>query len=165
MSLFAPKKILNKYTDLNIQELIDCGFKIIFIDIDNTIAIPNSGDFTLEAKAFVDSIKSSGIRPVIFSNNNKKRVSSFIDGYNVDWHYLAMKPLPFAFWNACKKYDCKPNECVVLGDQLITDILGSNLSGCYGIYCKQLQEKDSFLTSINRKLEKFIWRHILHEKM
>ena len=64
-----------------------------------------------------------------------------------------------------KLINCKPSEIIVLGDQLMTDILGANLSGCYGIYCKQLQEKDTFLTSINRKMENFVWRHILHEEV
>ncbi|MBO7676477.1 MAG: hypothetical protein J6S49_03075 [Erysipelotrichaceae bacterium] len=58
-----------------------------------------------------------------------------------------------------------PKKTIVLGDQLVTDILGANLSGCYGIYCKQLQEKDSTITKFNRMIEKFIWRHILHEEV
>ncbi|MBQ1382827.1 MAG: HAD hydrolase-like protein, partial [Solobacterium sp.] len=65
----------------------------------------------------------------------------------------------------CKRMGTKPERTIVLGDQLITDILGANLSGCYGIYCKQLQEKDSKMTAFNRRIEKFIWRKVLHEEM
>ena len=165
MSLFKPKEILNRFTELDIKKLKDRGFKTVFIDIDNTITAPNVGIFTDEAKKFVEDIKKEGIRPVIISNNTKKRVKDFINGYEVDWYYFALKPLPFVFYRACRKYDCKTNECAVIGDQLITDILGANLCGAYGIYSKQLQEKDTPLTKINRKAEKFIWRHILHEKM
>lgn len=165
MLLFKPNQILNRFNELNINELKDRGFKTVFIDIDNTITAPGTGEFTQEAKKFVENIKDAGLRPVIFSNNTKKRVSSFISGYDVDWYYLALKPLPFALLKLCKKFKCKPSECVVIGDQLLTDILCANLSGSYGIYSKQLQEKDTPLTKINRKFEKIIWRKLKNEKM
>lgn len=164
MSLFRPKQILNRFDELNIKDIKDRGFKAVFIDIDNTITYPGSGDFTKEAKEFVDSIKNAGLIPVIFSNNTKQRVSTFVNGYDVDWYYLAMKPLPFAYKKACKKYNCKPSECVVIGDQLMTDILGANLSGCYGIYTKQLFEQDTPLTKINRFFERIVWK-FLNEKV
>ena len=84
---------------------------------------------------------------------------------DVDWYYFALKPLPFVFLKVCNKFGYKSSECVVLGDQLLTDILGANLSKMYGIYSKQLQEKDTPITKVNRKVEKFIWRNILHEKV
>lgn len=160
MSLFKPKQILNRFNELDIKQLKDRGFKTVFIDIDNTIAYPGTGEFTDEAKEFVKSIKDIGMRPVIFSNNTKDRVSSFVKDYDVDWYYLVMKPLPFAFIKYAKKYNCKTNECVVIGDQLMTDMLGANLSGCYGVYSKQLFEKDTPLTKINRFFENIVWRFI-----
>lgn len=165
MSLFKPNQILNRFTELNIKELKDRGFKTVFIDIDNTITAPGTGNLTDEAKKFIEDIKEAGLRPVIFSNNTKNRVSSFVSDYDVDWYYLVLKPLPFTLLKLCKKYNCKPSECVVIGDQLLTDILCANLSKSYGIYSKQLQEKDTPLTKINRRFEKIIWRKILNEKM
>ena len=165
MSLFKPKQILNRFTELDINELKDRGFKAVFIDIDNTITAPNVGSLTLEAIKFIDDIKKAGLKPIIFSNNNKKRVSSFVGDYDVDWYYLVFKPFPFKLIEICKKYGYKPNECIVMGDQLLTDILCANLSKSYGIYSKQLQEKDTPLTKINRTFEKIIWRRILHEKV
>ena len=160
MSLFKPKQILNRFNELDIKQLKDRGFKTVFIDIDNTITYPGSGDFNDEAKKFVEDIKKEGLLPVIFSNNTKQRVESFVNGYDVEWHYLVMKPLPFAFIKYAKKYNCNTSECVVIGDQLMTDILGANLSGCYGVYSKQLFEKDTPLTKINRFFERIIWRII-----
>ena len=165
MSLFKPKEILSIYSKLDIDSLSDRGFKAVFIDIDNTIALPNVGDFNDDAKKFVKDICDAGLRPIIISNNTKKRVKDFVGDYDVDYIYFALKPLPFCFWNACKKYGISTKECIVIGDQLLTDILGANLSGCYGIYSKQLQEKDTPLTKVNRRIEKIIWRYILHEEV
>lgn len=164
MSLFEPSLILESYLDLNINNLKKIGIKVLLIDIDNTIALPSSGSLSSDAKKFIINIKNNGITPVIFSNNNKNRVSSFVGDFDVDWYYFALKPLSFRFKKIFKSYDIKANECAVIGDQLLTDILGANLNGCYGIYSKQLVIKDTFITSINRKIEKLIWKYILHDK-
>lgn len=165
MALFKPKEILNTYTDLNIKELKDRGFKAVLLDIDNTIAIPDTGKCDENAKKFIHELQDNGFEVVIFSNNSEERVKHFLDDLKVRYVHNALKPLPFSYRETCKYLNLKPNEVIVLGDQLLTDILGANLSGCYGIYTKRLQEKDSFITSINRKVENFIWRYILHEEV
>lgn len=165
MAVFKPKQILNRFDELNIKELKDRGFKAVFVDIDNTITAPNVGGLTPEAKKFLDDIKKENIKPIIFSNNTERRVRSFVGDYDVEWVYLALKPLPFVFWSTARKHGYKMSECACIGDQLMTDILGANLSGCYGIYSKQLEKTDTPLTRVNRVFERFIWRHVLHEEM
>ena len=165
MAVFRPKEILNTYTDLDIENLRKRGFDTILIDVDNTIAIPNTGTCDEKAEQFLNDLKKAGFKVLIFSNNSEKRVKMFIRDIDVDYIYLALKPLPFGYLRAMKKAGSKPETTIVLGDQLMTDILGANLSGCYGIYTKLLQEKDSAMTAINRRIEKFVWRNILHEEV
>ena len=165
MELFRPKEKLQIFTDFDMQKYRDLGFDTIFLDIDNTIAVPNTGTCDERAENFIKDLEEAGFKVVIFSNNTKKRVEMFKRDIDVDYNCWSMKPLPFSFLITCKRLGTDPSRTIVLGDQLITDILGANLSGCYGIYCKQLQEKDSRITSVNRKIEKFIWRHILHEEV
>lgn len=163
MSLFKPSLVLDKFNNLDIISFKNKGFKAALIDIDNTITIPDTGLFTDEALEFVKILKDNGINPIIFSNNNSKRVKKFIGSEDIEYYYYALKPLPFRFWSIAKKHNYKPNEIIVLGDQLLTDILGANLSGCYGVYCKQLYEKDTLVTSFNRHIEKRIWKRIKDE--
>lgn len=165
MPLFRPKEIIDIYSKLNINNLTDNNIKIILVDIDNTIAFPDVGSISEDAKKFLEALKNVGIKPIIFSNNTKDRVIRFVADYDIEWYYLAMKPLPFSFWSVCRKHNIKTKQCAVIGDQLLTDILGANLSGCYGIYSKQLQQHDTPLTRINRFFERLIWRYVLHEKM
>ena len=54
---------------------------------------------------------------------------------------------------------------ISLGDQMLTDLIGANLAGLYTVYTKQLVEKDSITTKINRKIERWIFKHVLHEEM
>lgn len=165
MSIFRPEEKIPRFTFFNPKQYKDRGFKAVFIDIDNTITLPNVGDLTLEAKMFLDDIKSVGLIPVIFSNNHYFRVKKFVDNYDVKWTFWALKPLPFAYWIQCIRLGVKPSQAIVIGDQLLTDILGANLSGCYGIYSKRLSVNDIPTTARNRKIENFIWRNILHEEV
>ena len=165
MALFRPSEILQKYTDLDMKDLKDRGFSVVLLDIDNTIAVPNTGSCDETAERFIRDLQQNGFRVIIFSNNTEKRVKMFLRGLDVEYVCWALKPLPFSYRRICRQIGVDPSHVAVMGDQLLTDILGANLSGCYGIYCRQLQEQDSFMTSINRKLEKSIWRHVLHEKV
>ena len=132
-----------------------------FLQSEYECLLETQGRFILEEGFF----KEKGFKPVIFSNNTEKRVRMFIGDQDVDFWHFALKPLPFSYLGVCMKYGVLPSKTIVMGDQLLTDILGANLSGCYGIYCKQLQEKDTPMTSRNRKIEKLIWRYLLHEEV
>ena len=165
MALFRPKEIINTYTDLDIERLRKEGFDTIFIDVDNTIAIPNTGTCDERAEKFLNYLKEAGFKVVILSNNNSKRVKMFLRDIDADYVSLALKPLPFGYIRGLIKSGSKPSKTIVLGDQLLTDILGANICGCYGIYTKRLQKKDSKLTAFNRRIEDFVWRNILHEKV
>lgn len=165
MAVFRPKEILETYTDLDIERLRKQGFDTIFIDVDNTIAIPNTGTCDERAEKFLRDLKKAGFKVLILSNNNSRRVRMFLRDIDVDFVSLALKPLPFGYLRALLKTGSKPSKTIVLGDQLLTDILGANMCGCYGIYTKRLQKKDSKLTAFNRRIEDYVWRKILHEKM
>ena len=57
MSVFRPKEILQTYTDLDIDNLRKNGFDTILIDVDNTIAIPNTGTCDEKAEKFLNDLK------------------------------------------------------------------------------------------------------------
>lgn len=164
MAIFKPADKIDIFTDLDIESYKG-KYKMILLDIDNTIAIPDTGTCDTRARDFIKKLQYNGFIVVIFSNNTKERVKKFIGDLDVEYQHMTFKPLPFSFWKVCKKYHVKPSETIVLGDQLLTDILGANLSGCRGVYTKQLIEKDSKVTARNRKIEKLIWRYILHENV
>ena len=64
-----------------------------------------------------------------------------------------MKPLPFCFKKIAKKYNIKKESMCMIGDQLITDILGANRFGIYTVLVDPLGEKDLKITTFNRFIE------------
>lgn len=166
MNIFRPKEFLNKYTDFDIEGHRKSGFDAILIDIDNTIDYPDSENHgTKEAFDFLEKLENAGFKVIIFSNNTKERVLRFLDDKNYDYSYWSFKPLPFAYNKVIRKYKLDKKKIISFGDQILTDCLGANSLGIYTIYVKQLVEKDIIKTKINRKIERFIFKHILHEKV
>lgn len=166
MPLFKPYEILNVYEDFDIDKYRSLGFDTLLVDIDNTLAIPDTELIaSSRAKNFIDNLISNGFKVIVISNNKLKRVKPFADSLNVPFKHLCFKPLPFAYYSIIKEYNLTKNSIITLGDQIITDCIGANLVGLCPIYVKQLVQKDSYKTIINRFIERLIFRYILHEKM
>lgn len=166
MSVFRPNLFLDKYTDFDIDKHIKEGFDTILIDIDNTLDIPDSEKpGTDEAFSFLHNLQKAGFKVIIFSNNTEERVKRFLNGKSFEYYHLAFKPLPFSFVKVIRKYNLNKKKTIVFGDQILTDCLGGNNLGLYTVYVKQLVEKDTYKTVLNRKIEKFILKRVLHEKV
>jgi predicted HAD superfamily phosphohydrolase YqeG len=70
-----------------------------------------------------------------------------------------MKPLPFAFFKARHLLGAPRAHCLVIGDQLITDVLGARLSGLDAVWVDPLSTTDLWYTRIFRRFEAFYLRH------
>ena len=53
-------------------------------------------------------------------------------------------------------FNIQKNEIVVVGDQLMTDVLGGNVAGLYTILVVPIVETDGFWTRFNRRIERRI---------
>ena len=69
-----------------------------------------------------------------------------------------MKPLPKTYRRIVKDFALSKQEVAVLGDQLLTDMLGANLMGFYTILSAPVVERDLSFTKFNRFFEAIIFR-------
>ncbi|MBR2578346.1 MAG: YqeG family HAD IIIA-type phosphatase [Erysipelotrichaceae bacterium] len=163
--IFRPDEKLDKYDDFDIEGKIREGFSTILLDVDNTITphyqkIPDE-----KGKDFVRKLKAAGFKVIVFSNNIDERVGEVARALDCEYYCWALKPLPFKFSKAMREHKLKREEVICMGDQLLTDILGGNVSGVHTIYVRPIVESDSRITSFNRRIERFVFKHILHEKV
>lgn len=157
---YLPYDCFTTIFDIDYNKLYENGKKIILIDIDNTImpydiSIPTSKELELFEK-----IQSIGFKVIFISNNHKNRVKSIADAFNVKYVYKAYKPLKSGFRRALKliEYSDK-KEIITIGDQMITDILGSNRSKLDGILVKPIKRKnEKWYTKLNRISENRVIR-------
>ena len=164
-NIFRPDEKLEKYDDFDIEGKIGDGYSVILLDVDNTITphyqkIPDE-----KGKDFVRKLKEAGFKVIVFSNNTDERVGEVARALDCEYYCWALKPLPYKFSKVIREHGLKRKEIICMGDQLLTDILGGNLSRVHTIYVKPIVESDSRITAFNRRLERFVFRYILHEKV
>ena len=153
--LCYPKMYKKNIFDINYSKLKELGIKCLIFDLDNTIALIDQDLITEETKKMLLDLKKD-FRIIIISNNKEKRVKKYGDILECDYVYYAKKPFSSGFRRIKKKYNLEKKEMAIIGDQLITDILGGNKFGIYPILVDPMAKKDLKITYFNRFLERKI---------
>ena len=157
LKLFLPSEHVKSIFDITPQKLKDAGIKGIITDLDNTLVEWDRPNATPKLIEWFEEMKSHGILVTIVSNNNERRVSSFADPLQIPFIFQARKPMGRAFRKAIKQMGIKREEAVVIGDQLLTDVLGGNRNGFHTILVVPVAQSDGFFTRINRTVERRIF--------
>ena len=156
MNKFLPHIYEESIFKVDYDYLFKKNIKVVLFDLDNTIIPDNICEINNDIKMLFNNIKNIGLKPIIFSNSPKNRIKKIADILDIDYVYLACKPLTFKFRRLIKKYGLKKSEVAIIGDQLFTDIKGGNKVGIKTILVKPISEYDPFLTRFNRMREKKI---------
>jgi uncharacterized protein len=155
---FLPNEHVKSVFDINPEVLKSKGIKGIITDLDNTLVAWDVKDATPEVIEWFKQMKENDIKVTIISNNKQERVKVFSEPLETPFVFSARKPLSKAFKSVAKQMGMKKEEIVVIGDQLLTDVLGGNFAGFYTILVVPIVQTDGKITKINRKIE----RRILH---
>lgn len=158
LKLFLPDLCVKSVFEIKAEELKEKGIKGVITDLDNTLVAWDEKHATEEVQKWFEEMDKSGIEVMIFSNNNRSRVELFAEPLNRPYVYQANKPLKRAFKKAARQMGFKPDEIVVIGDQLLTDILGGNRSGFQTTLVAPIVDTDAKITKLNRKIEQKIMR-------
>ena len=160
MALLLPTVAVDKVTDITPKLIRAMNARAIILDVDNTLAIHGSQvpfEGTIE---WTRKMLENGISIIIMSNNFKKRVEPFAAKYGLPFLSLSLKPLPVAYYRAIHQMGVKRKEVVVVGDQVFTDVIGSNLAFMKSILLVPTGKEKSFSFAIRRSMEKPI-RYII----
>lgn len=158
---YIPKYCYQTIFDIPYIKLYESGKRVILIDIDNTMISYDLVYPTDEVIKLIDEVKKIGFKVIIVSNNSKIRVAKVASRLDVGFAYRAMKPFLKGFRKAYKLVSNKKEEVISVGDQLMTDVKGSNRFGVDAIlvHCiKRASEK--WYTKLNRKRENNILKMI-----
>ena len=151
---FMPNDYVQSVFQIDIEKLANSGFKGIITVLDNTLVGWDVKTPTKEIQEWFKKANDLGLTITIVSNNNEKRVSGFSKDLDVDFIFKARKPMGRAFKKAIQHMNIKPEETIVIGDQMLTDVLGGNNNGLYTIMVVPVKKTDGFLTRLNRIIER-----------
>ena len=152
MNNYIPNMYKKSILDIDYSRLKKQGITTLMFDLDNTVALIDEEELPKKVHKLFSELKKD-FNIIIISNNFKSRIEAFCKPFNTPFVSFAMKPLPFCFSKTQKKYKLKKEQMCMIGDQLITDILGANKFGVYTILVDPLGERDLKITTLNRFIE------------
>lgn len=153
---FSPDKMLKTPFGITAEHLREMGKTTILTDLDNTLLAWDQLDATDEVLNWFTILEAEGIKVMILSNNNEMRVERVAKAARIPFLAKAKKPLAGNFKKAMETLDATPEETVMIGDQIMTDIWGGNRQKLYTIFVKPVKETDGFITKFNRMMERMI---------
>ncbi len=150
-----PDQLVNTVFDIDLAELKNRGVRGIITDLDNTLVSARTPLATPELAGWLDLIKDQGFKVVILSNNNITRVSKFAEPLGIPYIPAARKPAGASFRRALRLMELSPEHAVVVGDQMLTDVLGGRRAGLHTILVTPIAPREEgWATQINRRIEK-----------
>lgn len=159
MALFRPTGTLHSLIEITPELLSALRVRAIVLDADNTMSAHSAQTPFPGVMEWTQKMKAAGYHLVVVSNNYEKRVAPFAAQFGLPYTSFACKPSPFGYLRAKKSAGVKIRECLVVGDQIFTDILGANLCGMKSILLDPLSPDPSATVRFKRRLESILRPH------
>ena len=125
-------------------------------DVDNTILTRDDHTVPADVLAWLAKAREAGVEFCLLSNNFHHGVQDLAERLGLPIVVKAVKPLPHGFIRARRKIGGTRKDTLVIGDQLITDVIGAHLCGLKAYLLVPLVEKDLWHTLLLRHLERAI---------
>ena len=154
MGLFTPTYYAKSLYDIPVSFYKENGIKILFCDLDNTLLKEHKEIPKKDACELMKKLKKDFTIYIVSNNSSKRRLSIAAEKLGISYVRFAMKPFSRGFKKVQKEGNFKKEEMCLIGDQLMTDVLGGNRYGIYTILIDPLSKEELKVTGINRFLEK-----------
>ena len=154
--LLIPDQRLNNIFEIDPEYLRSIGIKGIITDMDNTLVPWSDRTVYPKLSAWFADLKERDFALFIVSNNSKDRGSQLARELDIPAIWYAVKPRRKAFRKALTQMKLSPAEVAVVGDQVLTDVLGGNRLGLHTILVTPISEKEFFWTKLTRMLERLL---------
>ena len=162
--LLIPDQSLKDIFEIDVDQLERQGIKGIITDMDNTL-VPWSDRAVYPRLAdWFSDLKKRDFKLIIVSNNSRDRGGQLARELGIPAIWYAVKPRRRAFLRALALMQLKPGEVAVVGDQILTDVLGGNRIGLFTIHVQPISEKEFFWTKLTRKLERILTGNVSRSK-
>ncbi len=151
---FVPDRIFDKFDDITPEYLNGIGIKAVITDIDNTLAPYEVEEPTDRIADWIRSLISSGIKVALISNNGAGRVERFNRSLGLPAYPDAGKPKSKYFLAAMKELGAAPEETLVLGDQIFTDVFAGKRVGARTFFVPPIRDKKTLFFRFKRFMER-----------
>ncbi len=128
--IIKPDITIDQVTHLTEEKIEEIkkryGIEGIILDVDKTLRrkmkpIPE------DSKKWIKGIQRQ-LKVIVVSNGLDSKVKEYLKSQGIEYIGFAKKPLKINFEKACKKINVPPEKILVVGNSLLSDILGGNRS-------------------------------------
>ena len=151
---FIPFAHAQSIYEIPVDFYIRNNVNLLIIDLDNTLDSYRLYEPTERAINLIQQIKNAGITPVVVSNNTAKRVGQYATRLNVDYLSSARKPFSRRLRKFLLEKGKKPEEAMLVGDQLMTDVLAAKGAHLRVVLTEKIVKEDQFTTHFNRLIDR-----------
>lgn len=155
MGLFRATRYVAALPLVSVDELVGEGVRLVLLDRDNTCVPRDAAAAPAEVAAWLDRARAAGLELCLVSNNfHTSQVSRSARELGVDFVDHAMKPGPWALVRAMRRFSARPDETVMIGDQVFTDVAAGNLAGVRTVLVRPQSRSDLWYTHVFRVFER-----------
>ena len=157
LHVFTPAHAVDHLTEIDLDLLWERGKRLLLLDVDNTLVQWKQDDFAEPVIAWIEKAKAMGFGICLVSNTKHlERLERLKNQLGVETVRGRFKPSRAMFRLAMIKFKAKPDQTIMVGDQLMTDIVGANRTGLEAYWVRKMEGREFKGTSmVNRRLERF----------
>lgn len=145
-----PDYNLKRIFDINLDELKSQGIKAMLFDLDSTLMASKSAKYSDEILEWLNTVRKDFFVAVVSNNKNEEYIEKVKQISDFPLLFKAAKPNTLAISAFVKEHGYNPNDCVLVGDRPLTDILCGKKFGCKTILV------DSITCDTESKLVRFV---------
>ncbi len=160
---FFPTHAYETVDQIDFAALRLSGVKLLLIDLDNTLADYETLVPPRTQIDFFKALSAQGFQIIIVSNNGENRVRDYCDALDLPYIARAKKPFSTGFRKALNLIDApvKVEEVCMIGDQLLTDVLGASRLAMKSVLVEPLRKKtERWYTRLNRNMERSVLKRM-----
>lgn len=138
-----PDMTIDKVGDLKLEDIRRLkaqGVKGVILDVDETMR-KNMGDIPRCNQEWLDTLKSE-LKVIVVSNGVDDKIQKFFDAKGIDYIGFAHKPFKRNFNKACQKLGLRPEEMMIIGDDLFSDIYGGRRNNMRTVMVKGVEDRE-----------------------
>lgn len=154
---WCPDEVVSSVTDIDPTALMQQGIRAVLLDLDNTLVPWQKTDVPEAIRCWVEALKQAGLRLCLVSNTRRRRrLEVLAKELGIAYVPKAFKPRRYGLRQALEQLGTPPEQAVMIGDQMFTDVWGGNRMGMHTILTLPMARREFIVTKVSRLLERIL---------
>lgn len=158
-----PDRLAPSVHEVDYEALRARGIRAVLFDLENTLCPWRAGELDPATWALLEGLQGRGLRLAVLTNAalpSDHPLLRALHERGIPVLAKARKPLRRGFRRALGELGVPPSQAAVVGDQLLTDVLGGRRAGLLTVLVDPLTPRESLPTRFNRTVERLLGRRL-----